>query len=410
MWFSGVAAEHQQAGEQSAPGRRGRRLQGRAGAQAELPVGMRAGPGVQRSGALAALQQQLRGAAGKLLQQLQLADRGRQRRQLFEQALQVADQQQGAQYAAVGIVHGGRAVQQPARAAAVGLGGRRRALFGAAQQVEGGEVQRRGAGLVELGAVADVELDVEQVAAHVYRLQDAKPHGGIAAYCLNHQIDYGFVPQGKHLSDFGLIVMDMDSTLISIECIDEIADMQGLKPQVAAITEAAMRGEIDFAESLRQRVALLEGLDEHALQRVYDERLQLNPGAEAMLAALKRHGIRTLLVSGGFVFFTERLKARLGLDFAHANILEIADGKLTGKVLGKIFDAQGKADWLVKIREELELKPEQVIAMGDGANDLKMLAQAGISVAYHAKPVVREQAGYALNFVGLDGLVNLLAH
>jgi len=129
-----------------------------------------------------------------------------------------------------------------------------------------------------------------------------------------------------------------------------------------------------------------------------------------MLAELKKHGIKTLLVSGGFVFFTERLKARLGLDYTRANVLEIAGGKLTGRVLGKIFDAQGKADWLVKIREELGLKPAQVIAMGDGANDLKMMAQAGISIAYHAKPVVRAQAGYALNFVGLDGLVNLLAH
>jgi len=183
--------------------------------------------------------------------------------------------------------------------------------------------------------------------------------------------------------------------------------MQGLKPQVAEITEAAMRGEIDFAESLRRRVALLEGLDEGALQRVYDERLQLNPGAEAMLAALKQHGIRTLLVSGGFVFFTERLKQRLGLDYAHANTLEIVDGKLTGNVLGNILDAQGKAEWLVNTREELGLKPEQVIAMGDGANDLKMMAQAGVSIAYHAKPVVRSQASYAFNFVGLDGLVNL---
>jgi phosphoserine phosphatase len=249
----------------------------------------------------------------------------------------------------------------------------------------------------------------EQIADHACRLTGAQPHPGIAPYCFEHQLDYGFVPHGRSLSDFGLLVMDMDSTLITIECIDEIADMQGLKPQVAAITEAAMRGEIDFAESLRRRVALLEGLDEHALQRVYDERLRLSPGAETMLARLKEHGIRTLLVSGGFGFFTERLKARLGLDFTHANTLEIEGGKLTGRVLGKVFDAQGKADWLVKIREELELRPEQVVAMGDGANDLKMMARAGISVAYHAKPVVREQATYALNFAGLDGLANLLA-
>ena len=250
----------------------------------------------------------------------------------------------------------------------------------------------------------------EQIAGHAWRLTAAQAHGGIAPYCMANRLDYGFVPHDRKPADFGLLVMDMDSTLISIECIDEIADMHGLKPQVAAITEAAMRGEIEFAESLRRRVALLEGLDEHALQRVYDERLKLNPGAETMLAKLKDYGIKTLLVSGGFAFFTERLKARLGLDYTHANTLEAANGKLTGKVRGDIVDAQGKAESLVKIREELHLKPEQVIAMGDGANDLKMMAQAGISIAYHAKPVVREQASYALNFVGLDGLVNLLAN
>jgi phosphoserine phosphatase len=268
-----------------------------------------------------------------------------------------------------------------------------------------------------LHAIPDVQVQhiaslvlaqrIEQIAAHAFRLRGAEPHEIIAEYCYTHQIDYGFVPQGKHLSDFGLLVMDMDSTLISIECIDEIADMQGIKPQVAEITESAMRGEIDFAESLRRRVALLEGLDESALQRVYDERLQLNPGADAMLAALKRHGIKTLLVSGGFVYFTDRLKTRLGLDYAHANTLEIVGGKLTGKVLGKIVDAQGKADWLNHVRKELGLQREQVIAMGDGANDLKMMAQAGVSIAYHAKPVVRAQASHSLNFVGLDGLVTL---
>jgi phosphoserine phosphatase len=249
----------------------------------------------------------------------------------------------------------------------------------------------------------------EQIAEHAYRFSASQTHADIAPFCLTNRLDYGFVPQGRSLKDFGLAVMDMDSTLITIECIDEIADMQGLKPQVSAITEFAMRGEIDFAESLRRRVALLEGLNENALQRVYDERLRLSPGAEIMLEALQSRGIKTLLVSGGFVFFTERLKARLGLNYTHANTLEITNGKLTGKVQGKIFDAQGKADWLIKIRDELNLNPEQVIAMGDGANDLKMMAQAGVSIAYHAKPVVCEQASYALNFVGLDGMVNLLA-
>ncbi len=248
---------------------------------------------------------------------------------------------------------------------------------------------------------------IEQVAPHAYRLRDVRSESQISDYCLAKQLDYGFVPQGKHLSDFGLVVMDMDSTLISIECIDEIADMQGIKSQVAEITEAAMRGEIDFAESLRRRVALLAGLDESALSRVYEERLQLNPGAEIMLAELQRHGIKTLLVSGGFTFFTERLKARVCLDFAHANTLEIINGKLTGNVLGTIVDAQAKADWLIRIRDELGLSAAQVIAMGDGANDLKMMAQAGVSIAYHAKPVVRTQASYAFNFVGLDGLVKL---
>ena len=247
----------------------------------------------------------------------------------------------------------------------------------------------------------------EQIGTHAFRLVDVKPHDNVAEYCYEHQLDYGFVRPGQHLSDFGLVVMDMDSTLITIETIDEIADMYQLKPQVSAITEAAMRGEIDFAESLRRRMALLEGLDESALQLVYDERLQLSMGAEKMLAKLKEHGIKTLLVSGGFVFFTERLKARLGLDFAHANTLEIVNGKLTGKVLGKILDAQGKADFLLHTRDELELGGKQVIAMGDGANDLKMMTQASVSIAYHAQPVVRSQATYAFNFVGLDGLLTL---
>ncbi len=251
---------------------------------------------------------------------------------------------------------------------------------------------------------------IEQIAARLYRLRETQPQANISAYCFEHQIDYGFVAQGKRIADFGLVVMDMDSTLINIECIDEIADMQGIKPQVAEITESAMRGEIDFAESLRRRVALLKGLDESALLRVYDERLKLNPGAETMLAELKKHGVRTLLVSGGFVFFTGRLKERLGLDYAHANELEIVDGKLTGNVSGKIVDAQGKAEWLNHVRQELGLKSGQVIAMGDGANDLKMMAQAGVSIAYHAKPVVRAQASYALNFVGLDGLVQLFGN
>lgn len=251
---------------------------------------------------------------------------------------------------------------------------------------------------------------IEAVTPTAFRLVGADPgqRDAVAAYCEEHGHDHGWVPAERRIGDFGLLVMDMDSTLITIECIDEIADMQGLKPQVSAITESAMRGEIDFAESLRRRVALLEGLDQSALQRVYDERLQLSPGAETLLAAARAAGIKTLLVSGGFTFFTERLKPRLGLDYTAANTLEVAGGKLTGRVLGTIVDAQGKADWLKRVRSELGLTKDQVVAMGDGANDLKMMAEAGVSIAYRAKPVVRAQATHALNRVGLEGAVPLL--
>ena len=222
------------------------------------------------------------------------------------------------------------------------------------------------------------------------------------------QLDATYMMGQRALSEFKLVAMDMDSTLITIECIDEIADMQGLKPQVAAITEAAMRGELDFAASLKQRVALLEGLDASALQRVYDERLKLSPGAEAMLAAVQKAGLKTLLVSGGFTFFTTRLKERLGLDFTHANELEIVDGKLTGKVLGGIVDAEEKQRTVERVCAQMGITPSQAIVMGDGANDLKMMGIAGLSVAFRAKPVVRSQADVALNFVGLDGILNIL--
>ena len=222
------------------------------------------------------------------------------------------------------------------------------------------------------------------------------------------QLDATYMMGQRELREFKLVAMDMDSTLITIECIDEIADMQGLKPQVAAITEAAMRGELDFAASLKQRVALLEGLDASALQRVYDERLKLSPGAEAMLAAVQKAGLKTLLVSGGFTFFTARLKERLGLDYTHANELEIVDGKLTGRVLGGIVDAEEKQRTVERVCAQMGITPSQAIVMGDGANDLKMMGIAGLSVAFRAKPVVRSQADVALNFVGLDGILNIL--
>jgi len=248
---------------------------------------------------------------------------------------------------------------------------------------------------------------VEPITERAYRLRAAQPHDAVASYCREQQFDYGYVRPQQKITDFGLVVMDMDSTLINIECIDELADIANKRVQVAAITAAAMRGEIDFAESLRRRVALLEGLPESALQQVYEQRLQLNPGAEILLQRLQQLGIKTLLVSGGFVFFTERLQQRLKLDYTQANTLEIVNGKLTGRVLGEIFDAQSKADCLVHTCDQLGLLPEQVIVLGDGANDIKMMRQASISIAYHAKPIVLAQATYALNFVGLDGLLRL---
>ncbi|WP_018985874.1 phosphoserine phosphatase SerB [Methylophilus methylotrophus] len=248
-----------------------------------------------------------------------------------------------------------------------------------------------------------------QVAQHAYYLPVAEgDYIDVKTFCASQQIDCALVQDAHRLQKMGLCVMDMDSTLIAIECIDEIADMMGLKPQVAEITEAAMRGELDFSASLRKRVALLQGLPETALQRVIDERLRFNPGAQAWIDACKQHGIKTMVVSGGFTFFANHVKDKLGLDYAVSNTLEIVDGKLTGQIVGDIVDAQRKADELIKLRDQLGLAAAQTVAIGDGANDLKMMAVAAVGVAYHAKPVVQEQAMYALNVVGLDGVANLL--
>ena len=216
------------------------------------------------------------------------------------------------------------------------------------------------------------------------------------------------------LSDFKLIAFDMDSTLINIECIDEIADAAGRKAQVAAITEATMRGEIaDFKTSLRQRVALLKGVTVANMEQVYLERLQLNPGAAELVATCKKAGMKVLLVSGGFTFFADRVCERLGIDYARSNVLEIEDGVLTGQLTdqawGDICDGEEKRKMLLQTCELLGIKPSQAIAVGDGANDLPMMGVAGLSVAYHAKPKVREQAMVAINTGGLDRLLEIIS-
>ena len=215
------------------------------------------------------------------------------------------------------------------------------------------------------------------------------------------------------LADFKLIAFDMDSTLINIECIDEIADAVGLKAEVAAITEATMRGEIaDFKTSLRRRVALLKGVSVQDMEQVYDQRLQLNPGARELVAACKKAGLKVLLVSGGFTFFANRVAARLGIDYAKSNELEIENGVLTGGLVrqnwGDICDGDEKRKTLLDTCELLGITPDQCIAVGDGANDLPMMGVAGLSVAYHAKPKVREQAMVAINEGGLDRLLEVL--
>ncbi|KMZ11341.1 Phosphoserine phosphatase [Candidatus Burkholderia humilis] len=252
--------------------------------------------------------------------------------------------------------------------------------------------------------------ETQRIDDTLLRLTDADPlqRPDIDAYCGTHQLDFAFIEPDAKLADFGLVGMDMDSTLITIECIDEIADFCGLKAEVAGITEASMRGEIkDFNESLTRRVALLKGLDASALERVYEERLKLSPGAKRMFDGTRAAGLKTLLVSGGFTFFTERLKARLGLDYTNANTLEIVDGKLTGKVIGEIVNADVKARTLRETCAKIGIDPKRAIAMGDGSNDLKMMAEVGLSVAFRAKPVVQQATSVAFNFVGLDGLLRL---
>jgi len=239
---------------------------------------------------------------------------------------------------------------------------------------------------------------------------DVDTRKAAAALSAYWKCDAAFVDPAMKLADFRLLALDMDSTLINIESLDEIAAYAGRGEEVAAITEAAMRGEIaDYRESLRRRVAMLGGADEALLGRVYEERLRLNAGAEELLRACKAAGLKTLLVTGGFTFFTDRMKQRLGFDFTRSNELEVADGRLTGRVTGpgggEIIDAEGKAQAVRDACAQIGCPTDRSIVIGDGANDLKMLRLAGLSVAYRAKPVVAQQAAQSLNFSPLDGVL-----
>ena len=266
--------------------------------------------------------------------------------------------------------------------------------------------------IAKLAAVADPDA-IEAIAPRpgatvaAWRLRGATMSDALRDACAAAGVDGAFVPRDRRLADLRVLAMDMDSTLITIECIDEIAAHAGLKDAVSAVTASAMRGEIDFRASLTRRVALLQGLPADALEAVYRERLRLTPGAETLLSAARGVGAKTLLVSGGFSFFTDRLRDRLGLDATASNVLEVANGALTGRVLGDIVDADRKAEALRAMRMKHAASGGLVVGIGDGANDLPMMAEAGTSIAYHAKPVVTASASFALDHAGLDGVLNL---
>jgi len=263
----------------------------------------------------------------------------------------------------------------------------------------------------QAGALAQTLEGQSSTGEHCWRITTERTVDRALIRQLRQAADFDIncLPADFQPAGIRLLISDMDSTLINIECVDEIADFTGRKTEVAAITAAAMRGEINFESSLQQRVALLRDIPAAALDQVYRERLRLNPGAETLLAGLRRHGIKTALVSGGFTVFTQRLQEHLKLDYTLANELEIRDGNLSGRVSGAIVGARRKADFLRELCHRLEIETTQAIAVGDGANDLEMMRLAGLSVAYHAKPAVQAVADIALNHSGLDAILTLLS-
>jgi phosphoserine phosphatase len=273
--------------------------------------------------------------------------------------------------------------------------------------VQGPHVLREDIEILQLLTNATGVMPLTRAECDGYRFHEPAHLAGVAEGCTAAGYDWALVPRERVWSRVRLVAMDMDSTLITIECIDEIAALHGIGGDVAAITAAAMRGEIDFRTSLERRVALLAGLPVSDLARVYDERLRLSPGAARLIEACRVVGAKTLLVSGGFTFFTDRLQQRLALDYTLSNVLEVSNGRLTGLLAGDIVDADAKAARFAELAGRYRGEDGITVAIGDGANDLPLLAAADVSVAYRAKPIVAAQAMHAIDHCGLDGVLNL---